>query len=197
MSYTGINRRRFVLGLAAAAAGCSATSDGVVLPAPGSQDTALIVGPVTAQRTEWQWAARRFRRTLLQELIGAQAFAYILDTPPHPLPAESVVLRAEVLDFDTGYDLLRFAMGTGSGGATAQVDVQIRDAAGETLLAFSSRMDLISGMVSSPASGAASTDLDPMIDAVAEAAADRIARWRRQSQRAALPWLPQQQVFRS
>jgi hypothetical protein len=179
-----------VLGLAAAAAGCGATRDGVVMPAPGSKDAVLVVGPVTAERTEWHWAARRFRRTLLQELIGGQAFAYILDTPPHPLPAEAVLLRGKLRAFDTGYDLLRFALSTGSGGATGEIDIRLSSAAGETLLEFSSRMELVPGLVVPPAAGAAATDIEPMIDAMAEATADRIARWRRQSQQAALPQVP-------
>jgi hypothetical protein len=183
-----VNRRCFVgLLLAGGLTGCSSTRDGVVASAPAGESAALIVGPVTARRTEWQWAARRFRRTLIDALIQENAFMYVMDTPPHPLPTEAVLLKASVLDFDEGYDLVRFALGIGSGGSTGQVDVSLRDAAGETLLAFVVKTDPFESLLTPTASGAASTDIEPMIDAMAEGAAERIARWRRQSRIAALP----------
>lgn len=161
-----------ILGLAACSHSLSIQEE----EAPPEGPTALVVGPIHADNDEHQREVRRFRRTLVEELRKADAFAQVLSSPPLTPPPGAVVLTGHIHRIGDGSEALRFVVGYGAGAPRLRIRIAIHDSAGVRLAAFAEEERSFDG--TGYAAHWNPVYLDDLVDDLARRTAAAAVRWK-------------------
>ncbi len=157
--------------------GCSHSLSVQQQEPPPAKVTIVAVGAMIADDADHAREVRRFRRDLVARLRDTGAFEEILSPAPATLPAGAVLLTGHVHRIGDGSETLRFVVGSGAGAPRVRARLEIYDAAGVRLAAFSQSARSYEG--TGYAAHWSPIYLDDLVDDLAGRTADAIVRWRR------------------
>lgn len=159
-------------------AGCTGTSyHPETMQKAGYGYKAIAIGPITARDDAlWHSYAVLTRRALIADLIKSQAFAQVLDTVPHPLPADTVMVDGEITSFNKGSTALRWIIGFGAGSAQVVGHFRVSEPAGGIVLQFTTSKSYAGG---AGMGGADLVDADSLARKLGEATAEAIVAWKK------------------
>ena len=156
-------------------AGCTSYSQQVSEPAPATAPKVIAVGRIDPGRTEWERAALRFERSLIEALRKSKAFPTVRTSVPKTVPADWLVIDGRIVDADGGDDFFQLLVGEWIAGPAAKVELHVRGEDGRVLLGFTDSV-LISEQSVDPLA-TDPTELKHLIDELAVDAAHAIVRW--------------------
>lgn len=155
-------------------AGCTSYSQQVAEPAPAAAPQVVAVGRIDAEGTEWERAALRFERSLVEALRDTKTFPTVRTSVPKTVPADWLVVDGRLVEADGGSDFYQLLFGEWLAGPAAKVEIRVRGN-DQVLLAFTDSV-LISEQSVDPLASEP-TELKHLIDELAADAAQAIVRW--------------------
>lgn len=166
-----------------ALAACTTTAHRAEVAATAPEGARVVaVGSVTARDQQlWSSYAVILRRGMLARLTVLRGEAGVAEAANGPVPAGGapqgmVTVAGELTELDKGNVALRWIIGFGAGRARAVGQFRVTDAAGATLLSFSTTKEYAGG---AGIGGADLVDIDTLVKELGEKAGEAVDAWLR------------------